>query len=660
MNRFDTYQPQQFADTYSPLPIQEMYTIGKDQLNRIDAASKELTDQTKDWAKFQSQSQVDTDTYYNEVLKGAQDLADQYSKNPDLIKTPEGRNQIESYINSRDYGLISKLQQNAENFKKRSAVVAEMTAKGVYNPQWDDVNINTWDTRQNGIMSKLAPVEYKEVGDLADPYFEELSKNAVHNFKKSDGSYDYYGVDDKDLANATDRYVNQIANTIQGSKHIDTLMQNQGLDRASAMQAFKQQVLQSQQKRLFIYREPNKYGMLAAETAAQRSLLEDKASMAAQNAGQQMPQSFTGDVVSDVITAEDNYVRKNATVPNQVDVAGLPFVDRNGKKQVYTNKKWSYTQAAQKVQESYQKGLINQSEYAQQINRLNGQLKQKARIDDVATGNTPDVAYNSIYAAQPKIRAVAEDGSRPALMENPVGQKLIITTDTGMLNSGVDIATMVANSDAYHIGSKNTKGQYISVDDGMFTLGDLLGTKKTGIEPQGMTAEQRRKIAQTRTQLQKKIPNVYNEALKQVSSSNQAYVSLDGRMLNYSSTDNAQQNGLAATGKVYVNRKQLAKALDDQLKKQGINTNLDGSDLTDILLKGYTKDSQSHKSATKVGKLQYGSGKNTVVLDDMIAIDIIAPSNQSAVNTRLLETKYKTAKETQNSISAAEYLKHGQ
>ena len=83
------------------------------------------------------------------------------------------------------------------------------------------------------------------------------------------------------MANATDRYVNQIANTIQGSKHIDTLMQNQGLDRASAMQAFKQQVLQSQQKRLFIYREPNKYGMLAAETAAQRSLLEDKASMAA-------------------------------------------------------------------------------------------------------------------------------------------------------------------------------------------------------------------------------------------------------------------------------------------------------------------------------------------------------------------------------------------
>lgn len=657
MNRFDTYQPQQYVDTYSPLPIQEMYTIGKDQINRIEAASKELTDQTKEWSKFQSQSQVDTDTYYNEVMKGAQDLAEQYSKNPDLIKTPEGRNQIESYINSRDYGLISKLQQNAENFKKRSAVVAEMTAKGVYNPQWDDVNMNTWDTRQNGIMSKLAPVEYKEVGDLADPYFEELSKNAAHNFKKSDGQYDYYGVDDKDLSDTTDRYVNQIANTIQGNKHIETLMQNQGLDRESALKAFKQQVLQSQQKRLFIYREPNKYGLLNAETAAQRSLIADRD---AQKGGAQPPQSLTGDVVSDVVTAEDNYVRKNAIVPNQVDVAGLPFIDRNGKKQVYTNKKWSYTQAAQKVQESYQKGLINQSEYAQQINRLNGQLKQKARIDDVATGNTPQVAYDNIYAAQPKIRAVAEDGSRPALMENPVGQKLIITTDTGMLNSGVDIATMVANSDAYHIGSKNTKGQYISVDDGMFTLGDLLGTKKTGIEPQGMTAEQRRKIAQTRTQLQKKIPNVYNEALKQVSSSNQAYVSLDGRMLNYSSTDNAQQNGLAATGKVYVNRKQLAKALDDQLKKQGINTNLDGSDLIDILLKGYTKDSQSHKSATKVGKLQYGSGKNTVALDDMIAIDIIAPSNQSAVNTRLLETKYKTAKETQNSISAAEYLKHGQ
>jgi len=315
-------------------------------------------------------------------------------------------------------------------------------------------------------------------------------------------------------------------------------------------------------------------------------------------------------------------------------------------------------QAAKKVQESYQSGLINQTQYAQQLNKLNGQLKQKARIDDVATGNTPDVAYNSIYSAQPKIRAVAEDGSRPALIENPVGQKLIITTDTGLLNSGVDIATMVANSDAYHIG-KNDRGSFLDyvttpslLDE--FTKG--LGPKK----PAGMTPEQKRKLNQTKAQLQKKIPNVYNEALKEVSSNSQAYVSLDGRMLNYSSTDNAQQNGLAATGKVYVNRKQLSKALDDQLKKQGVTTNLDGNDLTDILLKGYTKDSQSHKSATKVGKLQYGSGKNTVALDDMIAIDIIAPSSQSAVNTRLLENKYKTAKETQNSISAAEYLKHGQ
>jgi hypothetical protein len=45
-----------------------------------------------------------------------------------------------------------------------------MEAKGLYNRNWDDINIGDWDTSSQGIMNDLSPIQYKSLHDIAAPY----------------------------------------------------------------------------------------------------------------------------------------------------------------------------------------------------------------------------------------------------------------------------------------------------------------------------------------------------------------------------------------------------------------------------------------------------------------------------------------------------------
>ncbi len=172
MNRFDQIAPLQFIDTYAPLPINELYQIGRQQLDRIDESNRQIADNFKQWAQFRSQSQVDTDAFYNETIGKVSPLIDELVLNPDLRKSAEGRAKIQNMLNyGIDYGALSMLQQSADNLNKRAQIVAEMQAQGVYNPYWDDINMSAWDTLGSGqIMTDMAPLQYKSIQQISDPY----------------------------------------------------------------------------------------------------------------------------------------------------------------------------------------------------------------------------------------------------------------------------------------------------------------------------------------------------------------------------------------------------------------------------------------------------------------------------------------------------------
>lgn len=49
-------------------------------------------------------------------------------------------------------------------------MIAQMKAQGKYNPNWDDININLWDTSNKGIMTELSPLEWMNANQLSNVY----------------------------------------------------------------------------------------------------------------------------------------------------------------------------------------------------------------------------------------------------------------------------------------------------------------------------------------------------------------------------------------------------------------------------------------------------------------------------------------------------------
>lgn len=74
------------------------------------------------WAEFQSPSAADTKAYYDETYGRALPVAEELSKNLDMIKTAEGRSKIYSAINNVDRAKLSMLRQSAEGLKERQKV----------------------------------------------------------------------------------------------------------------------------------------------------------------------------------------------------------------------------------------------------------------------------------------------------------------------------------------------------------------------------------------------------------------------------------------------------------------------------------------------------------------------------------------------------------
>lgn len=209
VNRYDNPAQAQFIDTYAPLPFQQLYTLGKDANARVDKAISDLSGALDKWSDFRSPSLKDMQTWYDETLGKAKPIIDKLSQNIDLLKTPEGRAQINSIINNVDRLKLSTLLQSKEGMEQRMKFNQQLAAAGKFNEMWHNVDFVNYDSTKSGIFNDIAPLAYKDIRELADPYYAKLQKGFLY----TDGNYDYFGNTRGDIEKVADAHLNDIVNT---------------------------------------------------------------------------------------------------------------------------------------------------------------------------------------------------------------------------------------------------------------------------------------------------------------------------------------------------------------------------------------------------------------------------------------------------------------
>lgn len=232
-NRFDQPTQVEYISQYTPIPFQELYTIGKEYNNRVDKAFGDLTNAIKSYRQFKSPSAVDTNKYYNLTLKGAEDIADQIAKNPDYIKTLEAQAQIQRYISSRPYAELSMLEQSRDNMLQRQKNVQELIKKGTYNPLWHDYDFTNYDTLKSGLFKETDVLPYMSELDLVKPYLDNLKDSYI----RTEGGYDYYGVTKQRVADQINPQMSAILQSPYSREHIKALMK-QGYNLEDALKIF--------------------------------------------------------------------------------------------------------------------------------------------------------------------------------------------------------------------------------------------------------------------------------------------------------------------------------------------------------------------------------------------------------------------------------------
>lgn len=174
MNRFDEYVASPYISQYIPIPFEQIMQVGERYNEQRKQAEENLATNIKKFGEFRSDSQADTENYYRETIGKMSPLLQEISSNPEALKDVAFRGKINSLINSVDYNKLSRYKQTAENLSTYNKVKAEMKAKGLINEEWLDPRMANWNTDSEGVMTDLAPIQYKSLQELSRPYVEDI------------------------------------------------------------------------------------------------------------------------------------------------------------------------------------------------------------------------------------------------------------------------------------------------------------------------------------------------------------------------------------------------------------------------------------------------------------------------------------------------------
>ena len=264
-------------------------------------------------------------------MKPAIKVAEQYARNPELLKTPEGRSSIYNLINSLPYEELSALKSSRNNMLKRQEMNMRLVAEDKYNPLWHDVDFTNYDTlSDSGIFNDISPLAYKSEVDLVKPYVDNLKPS----YLRSEGIFDVRGIS----TDITDRMVQQnwssIYNTPQAQEHIRQL-QKQGLTREQAEQRFAGTIINAAREFAWEDRTVNPYSLKSLSEGNKSQIPSvivnrfdrlaygslDAIQNAARTATGKMLENFDTDETSGKITLKSTSANQNALTRKAAELA---------------------------------------------------------------------------------------------------------------------------------------------------------------------------------------------------------------------------------------------------------------------------------------------------------------------------------------------------
>lgn len=232
-NMYDQAAQAQFINTYVPINFGELYRIGAAQKAAVDQAAQQFGTQLQKFGEFQSPSQIDTQRYYDLTI-GRQDFQNainQMVSNPDALKDAAFRSQLQSMINSVDYGTLSNLRSSRDAMLKRQEVNQKLMLENRFNPLWHDVDFANYDTVNSKIFDDIAPLPYMSVRELVEPYVNNLKGE----FLGAKNGLLWNGVTDEMTDAQLQKNLSSIQNTPQYQKYLETY-QKMGLNPEQAQQ----------------------------------------------------------------------------------------------------------------------------------------------------------------------------------------------------------------------------------------------------------------------------------------------------------------------------------------------------------------------------------------------------------------------------------------
>ena len=157
-----------------------------------------------------------------------QDLIDQMSSNPDLMKDAGYRAMFYGRLNNLDYAGLSRLKQGARALQQRQENVAKMIANGTYYRNWDQYqDLSNYNTLQQGVLDELAPLQYRSLLDIAAPYVENMKPTFFQGASPNSGYKlpytNWMAITPEMRARELDAHLSDIIATPQGQMHLQEI-----------------------------------------------------------------------------------------------------------------------------------------------------------------------------------------------------------------------------------------------------------------------------------------------------------------------------------------------------------------------------------------------------------------------------------------------------
>lgn len=213
----------QIDDVFDPRMAQMVYNAQQNYVNALREdylqTQKDLKDFRKEYGDFYSPFAKDNENWDRLTNGAIREVMDKYG--PDMLRSIEGRAQIQKVLNSIPYGELQKLRasvQPAMQFLKNKGI---LDSKGLYSKDFQDwinkqagiTNFEDWDTLKNGVWTKESPDTFDSLNTVTHSWYDQ--RQALYKGMKNGSRV--YSYDFNDLKNTAKANAQGFINTPRGA-----------------------------------------------------------------------------------------------------------------------------------------------------------------------------------------------------------------------------------------------------------------------------------------------------------------------------------------------------------------------------------------------------------------------------------------------------------